>query len=223
MTLNQARLAEITVLKSGSHDPDSAYCLMEAVAYIAGESWSDRPSCVSPVLAAFGRAWNDGLRSDEERASLLPYIPLLIGTAGNIEADEERSWIALDWLIRVYAVAWLKLAGGYCAVYAARLAALPVIHKATIAEAQSLLTAARDAAEDPAWAATSDAAWAVAMAAARAAAKAATWDATIATAITAARAAVVIAARDALESTVAELQASAHTLFRRMIEVKTPS
>ncbi len=54
-------IANIT-LKSGSHEPDSGeMCLLEAVAYIADEPWSDHPKCVCPVLAAFGRSWNDGL------------------------------------------------------------------------------------------------------------------------------------------------------------------
>lgn len=34
-------------LDSGSHDPDGeAMCVMEAVAYIEGEPWTDHPACV---------------------------------------------------------------------------------------------------------------------------------------------------------------------------------
>ena len=97
-------------LKAGSHAPDGEYCVMELVSFVAGEPWSDSPQCVSPVLGAFARAWNDGMRTDDERDSLKPYINRLIGTAGDAEADERRAWLATDWLVRVCTPAWLRLA-----------------------------------------------------------------------------------------------------------------
>ena len=183
------RLRNITVLQQGKHDPDRGYCLLEAVAYVAGEPWSDRPACVSPVLAAFGRNWNDGMQSNAKRASLIPYIPLLIGTAGDAAADEARGWMALDWLIREHTVAWLALAGGDCAVHAARLAALPVVDKATVRAVAPALDAARAAARA--------AAWDAAMAARAAAAGAAAARAAAAGAAAARAAAARAAARDA--------------------------
>src|SRR5688500_16148045 len=54
-------LEEIT-LSAGAHkSPEQGMCLLEAVAYVAGEPFSDHPKCVSPVIAAFGRRWNDDL------------------------------------------------------------------------------------------------------------------------------------------------------------------
>src|SRR5690348_6850638 len=51
---------ETLTLESGAHDADDGrMCVMEAVAWLAGEPWSDAPQCASPVLAAFCRAWND--------------------------------------------------------------------------------------------------------------------------------------------------------------------
>lgn len=47
-------------LAFGGHDPGDDMCVMEAVAYLAGEPWSDRPECASPVIGAFLRSWNDG-------------------------------------------------------------------------------------------------------------------------------------------------------------------
>ena len=45
-----------TVLKCGKHDnPEDGMCLMEAVAYVAGESLTDHPECCCPVIAEFGR------------------------------------------------------------------------------------------------------------------------------------------------------------------------
>ena len=54
-------------------------CVMEAVAYVAGEEWSDHPECASTVISAFLRSWNDSL-SDEDRQMLKPLIPKLVGT-----------------------------------------------------------------------------------------------------------------------------------------------
>jgi len=46
--INPARLDEVTAiaLASGGHTGiDDGMCVMEAVAYVAGEPWSDAPSC----------------------------------------------------------------------------------------------------------------------------------------------------------------------------------
>src|SRR5690606_20754126 len=93
-------LDSITLL-SGAHDPngDKQFCAMEAAAWIAGEPHSDHPECVSPVLGAFLRSWNDAL-DDKGRQALKPHIPRVIGTAGDGH-DEERAWMAADWLVRV--------------------------------------------------------------------------------------------------------------------------
>lgn len=98
-------------LKAGAHSPDSTFCVMEAVAFVAGESWSDHPECACPVISAFLRSWNDGLPSDAERDRLLkPLIPKLVNTK-NKKLEERRSLMAADWLVRVHTPAWLRLAG----------------------------------------------------------------------------------------------------------------
>src|SRR3954453_23724766 len=56
---------------------DKRACLLEAVAFVAGEPWSDSPSCTSPVLGTFGRSLNDVL-PDDRRQQLKPYILRLI-------------------------------------------------------------------------------------------------------------------------------------------------
>lgn len=98
-------------LATGIHNaPRDGACLLEAVSFFAEEEWTDHPGCVSEVLAAFGRSWNDALPATE-RQRLKVYIPRLIDTAGDKGADERRAWMAMDWLIRVNAVAWLRSAG----------------------------------------------------------------------------------------------------------------
>ena len=98
-------------LLSGSHDADSGQmCVMEAVAYVAGESWSDNPRCACPVIAAFLRSWNDCLPTDADRDRLLkPLVLRLIDTRSTAAVEERRSYMALDWLIRVYTPKWLDL------------------------------------------------------------------------------------------------------------------
>ena len=56
--------------------------------------------------------WNDNLPSDEARTRLLlPLVPKLIGTRGSKALENRRATMAVDWLIRVHAPAWLRLAG----------------------------------------------------------------------------------------------------------------
>jgi hypothetical protein len=81
---------------------------MEWVTHLAGESHSDTPACVSPVVRTFCTALNDAL-DDDARQRLRAYLPRSIGTAED-GLDEARSWMALDWLVRVYAPTWLAAA-----------------------------------------------------------------------------------------------------------------
>lgn len=110
--LQQSRLAQIQALalSSGSHeDFNHGMCVMEAVSFVSGEPWSDSPSCASPVIAAFMRSWNDSLNDDKRNSLLKPLVPLLVGTAASAEVDERRSYMALDWMIRVFTPKWLDL------------------------------------------------------------------------------------------------------------------
>jgi hypothetical protein len=83
---------------------------MEAAAWLAGEAWSDQPSCVPETIARFMRNWNDSL-PDDRRDLLKPYIPRVIGLAKDVATEERRAWLAMDWLTRECAPAWLDLAG----------------------------------------------------------------------------------------------------------------
>ena len=67
-------------LSHGSHStPEAGLCLMEAVAYFAGEAHSDAPACACPVLSKYGMGLNDAF-TDDERELLKPFIRQLIGT-----------------------------------------------------------------------------------------------------------------------------------------------
>lgn len=188
-------LESIPPLASGGHSPtDGEYCAMEAVAYIAGEPWSDSPACACPVIAAFMRGWNDGLPDDERDALLRPLIPRLVGTRSTAAIEHCRSLMAADWLVREHTPAWLRLAR--LTKQADALASLPEI---TSMKQVPSIRGAIEAARDDAFAA---------------------WDAAWDAAGYAAGDAAGDAARDALNPTRLLLQQSALRLVERMIDAK---
>lgn len=159
------------VLARGGHNrPQDGMCMMEAVAYFAGEPFSDHPACVSPAIGLFLRSWNDALE-DGPRQRLKPYVHRVVGTNTGPADEETRAWLATDWLVRVQTPAWLELAG--LKDEAAALRALPALTSSEIAIAVQLTI------EDVKAKAVSRAntAWAAAWDAARDAARAAAWDA----------------------------------------------
>jgi hypothetical protein len=189
------------ILKAGVHNRRNldSLCLMEAVAWFAGQPHTDHPPCVSPVISGFLRSWNDAM-SEDDRQQLKPLIPLVIDTAATPEIEMRQSWLALDWYCRVSTPAWLRLAG-LTAEAEAIEATAPIVDAKSARDAQDALDtarrAARDAARDAAWDAAWDAVWAAARDAAWDAAWTAAWAAAGAAAWTAAWAAAGDAARDA--------------------------
>ncbi len=137
------------VLMKGSHLPDGVFCAMEAAAFIAGEKWSDAPQCVSPVIAAFMRSWNDSL-DDSKRQMLKPYIVKSLNTASDEFDEATRAWMLTDWLARECAPAFLRLAG--LTTHAETLEGLVALTGERDAlDAQPKLAAAGEAARAAAW------------------------------------------------------------------------
>ena len=70
----------LPTLSAGAHRPDEGNaCLMEYVSLLAGEEWSDSPSCTHPALSKAAQIVNDRL-SDDDRHLLVPLIGRLFGT-----------------------------------------------------------------------------------------------------------------------------------------------
>jgi hypothetical protein len=156
-------------LSAGRHArPQQGRCAMEWVAHVAGEAHSDRPECVSLVVAAFARSFNDALE-DETRQRLRPYLARTIGTAGD-GGEELRAWRCADWLVRTGAPALLDLAGlaegarslralGELTGEAAARAAAPRVQEVAELAAASRAAAraaARDESGEPGWTAALD-------------------------------------------------------------------
>ncbi len=199
----------------GTHaTPEDGRCAMEWVSYLAGEPHSDEPACVSRVLRAFCMTLNDSLE-DAPRQRLRPYLARTIGTSDD-GLDEQRSWMALDWLIRIYAASWLTAAGLDGSTHL--LATLPeVVDASTLKTALAALGRARRDAH-AAWSASLGpvraAAW-TPWAAGRAAAREAAWASAGAAAWAAARVAVGDIAGDRARATAREIAGDAAATVAR--------
>jgi hypothetical protein len=71
---------------------------MEFASFLAGERWSDHPSCTHPLLAQLARQVNDNL-SDGDRQQLVPLIPLVVGRLG-----DDRTWLTLPVTVAAWPV-----------------------------------------------------------------------------------------------------------------------
>jgi hypothetical protein len=76
------------VLSRGKHrSPRRGGCFMEFASFLAGERWSDHPSCTHPLLARLARMVND-YTSDAGRQLLVPLIPSVVGlTSDDVRVD----------------------------------------------------------------------------------------------------------------------------------------
>lgn len=73
----------VPILSRGKHrNPRRGACFMELASYLAGERWSDTPSCTHPLLGEIARNVNDRT-SDDARPLLAPLIPDVIGLRGD--------------------------------------------------------------------------------------------------------------------------------------------
>jgi hypothetical protein len=81
----------IPVLSRGRHrTPRRGACFMEFASLLAGERWSDHPSCTHPLLAQLAREVNDHI-SDVGRQQLTPLISSVVGRRG-----DDRTWLRLS-------------------------------------------------------------------------------------------------------------------------------
>lgn len=87
-------LLDIFTLESGSHgDPRDGVCVMEAVAWLAGEPHSDHPICACPVISRYCMALNDRM-PDEQRQRLIAFLPRLIGSHSPDHCQRRYEYLA---------------------------------------------------------------------------------------------------------------------------------
>ncbi|GGC54387.1 hypothetical protein GCM10011504_35940 [Siccirubricoccus deserti] len=83
------RVFDRVKLVSGIGDPDAGtMCVMSLVACLAGEGYTDRPTCASPLIRIFAIKINDHMPA-EARQRLKPFAPRILGT--NDGRDGERA------------------------------------------------------------------------------------------------------------------------------------
>jgi len=137
-------------LTYGAHESrDHGMCLMEAVAFLAGEGHSDQPECACPVISAVGRVLNDrmgrGEQGDALRAKhLAPLAEKLVGTRSTPEVEQKRAFFFADRAVRLFAPTALESAG--LGSEAERLRGLP-----EIVDEKTAASAALAAAEASGW------------------------------------------------------------------------
>ena len=154
----------LPTLSAGAHSPgDGKACVMEYVALLAGEAWTDTPACTYRPLARAAQVVNDRLR-DEDRHLLVPLIGRLFGTTAPVSDTAFARFAAMSVLPLARAVEHLHPAAKACNDVVGRYwrgeASIDGVRAARKAAA-----AAADAAADDA----ADAAYAAAAAAATAA------------------------------------------------------
>src|SRR3990167_1871303 len=188
------------VLKHGGHQPGEEMCVMEAVAFMAGEPWGDMPACACPVVANAARIINDRIADDDLRTEVLrPLLSKFIGSKAGRDVMVKRAFIAADYAVRVFAPIALEYLGEklnkpVLIEGAAKLRGLvSIVDRTTALNARDVVREVRaDAAAAPAACAAAAAAADAAAAYADAAAAAA--DAAAAAAVAAADAAAYAAA-----------------------------
>ena len=73
----------LPILSRGRHrNARRGACFMELASVLAGERWSDHPSCTHPLLSQLARQVNDGT-TDEGRRLLTTLIPSVVGRRGD--------------------------------------------------------------------------------------------------------------------------------------------
>jgi hypothetical protein len=84
-------------LSRGKHaSPEQGACVMELASMLAGESFTDHPASVCPVIGSFLRAYNDSIDT-ERRQDLYAYASKLVGSRAHEEVRLERAERLATW------------------------------------------------------------------------------------------------------------------------------
>jgi hypothetical protein len=96
--VSMSRVTHQTIkLTKGKHSsPEDGACVMELASMLAGESFSDHPASVCPVIGSFLRAYNDSI-DDEQRQDLYAYAAQAVGTRAGLAVQRERAARMTAW------------------------------------------------------------------------------------------------------------------------------
>ena len=69
----------LPAIASGAHRPGQGQaCVMEYVALIKGEEWTDQPECTDPLVGLVARMVNDRIGNEERAALMVPRVGRLL-------------------------------------------------------------------------------------------------------------------------------------------------
>jgi len=78
-------------LSKGKHTtPDDGACVMELASMLAGESFTDHPASVCPVIGSFLRSYNDSI-DDNRRQALYEYASRVVGSRACQRIQQARA------------------------------------------------------------------------------------------------------------------------------------
>ena len=84
-------------LSRGKHrSPDEGACVMELASMLAGESFTDRPFSVCPVIGSFLRAYNDAV-DDRRRQDLYACAAKVVGSRASADVERQRQAWLMEW------------------------------------------------------------------------------------------------------------------------------
>jgi hypothetical protein len=151
-------------LSRGRHSsPADGACVMELASMLAGESFSDHPQSVCPVIGEFLRTYNDAV-DDERRQDLYAYAAAVAGTRRTRMDERLRARLCAEAIRRCagrWGTAWRPWRAQVGCRAAARLAGTRGGHPAALELLDRLIAVAggpRLAASDLATAPAADAA-----------------------------------------------------------------
>jgi hypothetical protein len=95
-------------LGKGKHSsPDDGACVMELASMLAGESFTDHPASVCPVIGSFLRAYNDSI-DDERRQDLYGYASKVVGSRGSAAVQRTRAEHLSAWAQQFKRTGWTR-------------------------------------------------------------------------------------------------------------------
>lgn len=111
--MNKTPIRLPDAISRGCHErPEDGLCVMETVAFIAGERHSDHPGCASRVITEFAIRTNDAMPDDQTRTRLLgPLVWRIAGTRKGPDLERRLAYECADWAVRTVAPIALRAAG----------------------------------------------------------------------------------------------------------------
>jgi hypothetical protein len=97
-------------LGKGKHSsPDDGACVMELASMLAGESFTDHPTSVCPVIGSFLRAYNDSV-DDDRRQDLYEYASKVVGSRMSADVQRARAERLMAWALQFQRARWTRRA-----------------------------------------------------------------------------------------------------------------